>query len=84
MWRFNDSSSTNDLMAYGVTYLPKSSGFHEIECQMWTPYGDWKFGALSFYTNSAPRLNNLHILSKDLGKRKKLFSKPSGKVLIEV
>ena len=66
VWRFNDSSSTNDLLAYGVTYLPKTSGFHEISCEMWTPYGDWKFGALSFYMDSTPRLNNLNILSKDL------------------
>ena len=51
---------------------------------MWTPYGDWKFGALSFYLDSAPRLNNLNILSKDIQKRKKLFSQPAGKVLIEV
>jgi len=28
MWRFNDSSSTNDLLAYGVTHLPKTSGFN--------------------------------------------------------
>ena len=33
---------------------------------MWTPYGDWKFGALSYYLDSAPRLNNLNILSKDI------------------
>ena len=42
------------------------SGFHELSCEMWTPYGDWKFGALSFYMDSTPRLNNLNILSKDL------------------
>ena len=51
---------------------------------MWTPYGDWKFGALSYYMESAPRLNNLNILAKDLEKRKKIFSQPAGKVLIEV
>jgi B9 domain-containing protein 2 len=66
VWRFNDSSSTNDLLAYGVAYLPKTSGFHEIACDMWTPYGDWKFGALSFYMDSTPRLNNLRILGKDI------------------
>jgi hypothetical protein len=49
---------------------------------MWTPFGDWKFGALSYYLDSAPRLNNLNILSKDIEKRKKLFSQPAGKVLI--
>ncbi len=27
VWRFNESSSTNDLLAYGVTHLPKKSGF---------------------------------------------------------
>lgn len=84
VWRFNDSSSTNDLLAYGVTYMPKNAGFHEISCEMWTPYGDWKFGALSFYMDSTPRLNNLTILSKDLEKRKKIFSQPAGKVLLEV
>lgn len=84
VWRFNDSSSTNDLLAYGVTHLPKTSGFHQIHCEMWTPYGDWKFGALSFYMDSTPRLNNLNILSKDLEKRKKIFSQPAGSVLIEV
>jgi hypothetical protein len=84
MWRFNDSSSTNDLLAYGVAHLPKTSGFQEIECQMWTPYGDWKFGALSYYMDSAPRLNNLNVLSKDLEKRKKIFSQPSGKIILEV
>ena len=84
VWRFNDSSSTNDLLAYGVTFLPKTAGFHEISCDMWTPYGDWKFGALSFYMDSTPRLNNLNILSKDLDKRKKIFSQPAGKVLLEV
>ena len=84
VWRFNDSSSTNDLLAYGVTHLPKSSGFHELTCEMWTPYGDWKFGALSYYMDSTPRLNNLNILSKDLDKRKKIFSQPAGKVHLEV
>jgi hypothetical protein len=29
-------------------------------------------------------LNNLNILSKDIEKRKKIFSQPAGKVLIEV
>lgn len=43
VWRFNDSISSNDFFAYGVTYLPKNTGFNEIECQMWTPYGDWKY-----------------------------------------
>ena len=84
VWRFNDSSSTNDLLAYGVTFLPKAAGFHQISCDMWTPYGDWKFGALSFYMDSTPRLNNLNILSKDLDKRKKIFSQPAGKVLLDV
>lgn len=84
VWRFNDSSSTNDLLAYGVTHFPKTSGFSEIECQTWTPYGDWKFGALSFYLDSTPRLNNLTIMSRDLEKRKKIFSQPAGKVLLEV
>jgi len=84
VWRFNESSSTNDLLAYGVTHLPKTAGFHELSCEMWTPYGDWKFGALSFYMDSTPRLNNLNILSKDLEKRKKIFSQPAGKVLLEV
>lgn len=84
VWRFNDSSSTNDLMAYGVTHLPKKSGFHQLECQMWTPYGDWKFGALSYYMDSTPRLNNLNILARDLEKRKKIFSQPAGTVSIEV
>ena len=51
---------------------------------MWTPYGDWKFGALSYYMDSAPRLNNLNVLSKDLEKRKKIFSQPSGKIILEV
>ena len=51
---------------------------------MWTPYGDWKFGALSFYMDTAPRLNNLNILAKDLEKRKKIFSQPAGKVVLEV
>lgn len=51
---------------------------------MWTPYGDWKFGALSFYMDSAPRLNNLNVLADDLKKRKKLFSQPAGKVILEV
>lgn len=82
VWRFNDSASTNDLLAYGVTHLPKTSGFHEVSCEMWTPYGDWKFGALSFYMDSTPRLNNLNILSKDLEKRKKIFSQPAGRVLL--
>lgn len=84
VWRFNDSTSTNDLLAYGVVHLPKTSGFHQIQCEMWTPYGDWKFGALSFYMDSTPRLNNLNILSKDLEKRKKIFSQPAGRVLLEV
>lgn len=30
MWRFNDASSTNDILAYGVAHLPKTSGFNEI------------------------------------------------------
>lgn len=51
---------------------------------MWTPYGDWKFGALSFYMDSAPRLNNLNVISKDLEKRKKIFSQPCGKIILEV
>jgi hypothetical protein len=34
--------------------------------------------------DSTPRLNNLNILSKDLEKRKKIFSQPAGRVLLEV
>lgn len=34
--------------------------------------------------DSAPRLNNLNVLSKDLEKRKKIFSQPSGKIILEV
>ena len=51
---------------------------------MWTPYGDWKFGALSYYMDSTPRLNNPNILAKDVEKRKKIFSQPAGTVTIEV
>ena len=51
---------------------------------MWTPYGDWKFGALSYYMDSIPRLNNPNILAKDVEKRKKIFSQPAGTVTIEV
>ena len=33
---------------------------------------------------SVPRLNNINILANDLEKKKKMFSKPAGKVLLEV
>lgn len=84
VWRFNDSSSTNDLLAYGMAHLPKHPGYSKIECETWTPYGDWKYQTLSFYLGTQARLNNLNVISTDLEKRKRLFSQSSGKVLIEV
>jgi hypothetical protein len=84
VWRFNNSSSTNDLLSYGVAHLPKHSGYSKIECETWTPYGDWKYQTLSFYLGTQARLHNVNVVSSELEKRRRLFSQSSGKVIIEV
>lgn len=65
-----------------MVHLPKHPGYSKIECETWTPFGDWKYQTLSFYLGTQARLNNLNVISTNLEKRKRLFSQSSGKVII--
>ena len=33
-------NDVNCLDSYGMLNLPRTPGYHEIECNTWTPYGD--------------------------------------------
>ena len=82
VWRFNDSSSTNEVFAYGVTHLPKQPGYTKIECETWTAFGDWKYETLSFYLGTQARLSNINVVSSELDQRKRLFSQASGTIIV--
>ena len=84
VWRFNDSSSTNEILAYGVAPLPKQPGYTRIECQTWTAFGDWKYQTLGFYLGTQARLNSASSLSSEAEDRRRLFSEGSGTVVLEV
>jgi B9 domain-containing protein 2 len=28
-------------VSYGMLNLPRTTGYHEVECNTWTPYGDF-------------------------------------------
>jgi hypothetical protein len=64
--------------------LPRTKGFHRIECETWTPMGDRKQGSLNFFLGTFPRLKGNEVVAQSLEKREYLNSSSSGKVIIEV
>lgn len=75
IWKFDDSSKI-DLMAYGVTTLPNTTGFHELEFNTWILQGNLKTEILGFFLETKPKMNTLDPISLDLNDRKELLTKP--------
>lgn len=72
--------------------LPKSSGYHKIECNTWSPIENWKHCSLQFFMNNQPQILNqssqensvsYSILTND-EKRSQLVGVSNGKILLEV
>jgi len=83
VWRL-DSSNKMDTFSYGVLNFPKSAGFHVLDCETWSPLGDWKTSSMSFFMGTNPRLQSLDAISQSLDKREMLSTASSGKIIVEL
>jgi len=83
VWRL-DSSNKMDTFGYGVLNLPRSAGFHKIECETWSPIGDWDTKSLAFFLGTHPRLQSLDVVSQNLEKRELLNTSSGGRVVLEL
>lgn len=54
------------LDAYGMFNFPKTQGFSRIECQTWSPVGQYDqqdiFNSLAFFMGNNPRLNQVDVV----------------------
>lgn len=75
LWKLDDSGKI-DILSYGVTTLPNTSGFHEIEFNTWILQGNLKTEIMEFFLESKPKMNSTDPVSYDLKNRKELFTKP--------
>ena len=41
--------------------LPRTSGYHEIECNTWTPFGNYYMNTNSFFLGNKPKLTDLNM-----------------------
>jgi B9 protein. len=64
--------------------LPRTKGYHRIECDTWAPLGDKNSDRLSFFLGTFPRLKGRDIVAQSLEKREYLCSASSGKVIVEL
>ena len=85
VWRLDESNKL-DLYSYGVFNFPRTSGFHQIECETWTPMGNWKTSAISIMTGTQPRLAAEHLgfNSLESDNREYINSQTNGTVVIEL
>lgn len=83
VWRLDESNKL-DLYSYGVFNFPRTSGFHSIECETWTPMGNWKTSAISIMTGTQPRLSTEHLGFSTLKNREFINSQTNGTVVIEL
>lgn len=83
VWRLDESNKL-DLYSYGVFHLPRTNGFHRIECETWTPVGNWKASALSILTGAQPRLSAEHLGLNAKDSYQYLNSQTNGTVVIEL
>ena len=75
VWKFNDTSKI-DLMAYGVTTLPNTTGYHEIEFNTWILQGSISTEILGFYLGTKPKMNTSDPICYNLSGREELLTKP--------
>lgn len=83
VWRLDESNKL-DLYSYGVFNFPRTGGFHSIECETWTPIGNWKAAALSILTGNQPRLNTDTLALNSFNAREFMSSQSNGTVIIEL
>ncbi len=81
VWKFDDTNKI-DILSYGVTTLPNTSGYHELDFNTWTLQGNLKNEIIGFFMNSKPKMNTVDPLSLNLNERKELLSKPGPTVHI--
>ena len=79
-----DESNKLDLYSYGVFNFPRTSGFHRIECETWTPLGNWRSTALSIFMGNQPRLNWTDTLLENSNQREFINSQSNGTVILEL
>ena len=73
-----------DLISYGTTILPNTSGYHEIEFETWSLKGNVTQETLGFFLGSKPLMNTSDPVSSDLDNRKQIISKPGPTVHLNV
>jgi hypothetical protein len=64
--------------------MPRTSGFHKVECETWIPLSDRKANNQAFFLGTFPRLKETKVVSNGVEKREYLKTSSSGKVIIEV
>ena len=82
-----DSYGSAQLIGYGTTYLPNSSGEHEIEIDIWRPIGNAKEEILDFYLGGSPILTQEEVIWNTASAKEDrchLVTKPMGKVYLNL
>lgn len=83
LWKLDDTNKV-DLVSYGTTILPNTSGYHEIEFETWSLKGNVTQETLCFFMGSKPLMNTSDPVNSNLDKRKAIISKPGPKVHLTV
>ena len=81
LWKLDDTNKI-DILSYGTTILPNTSGYHEIEFQTWCLKGSLTDEAMWFFLESKPIMNTSDALDPHLNIRENIISKPGPKLLI--
>ena len=83
IWKLDVVNKT-DLLSYGTTILPNTSGYHEITFETFCLKGNLINETLGFFMDSKPKMNTSDPVTSNLDKRKYLITKPGPKVSITV
>lgn len=83
IWKLDETNKVDlsifiniNIVSYGVTSLPNTTGYHEISFHTWSLQGNLLQETLSFFMDSKPMMNTSDPVSANLENRKSLITKP--------
>jgi len=59
-----DNTGGKILCGYGMTYVPRTPGSHEIKCPIWRPSGTPKEEVLAYFLGPRPQLVDKDVVFK--------------------
>mmetsp|Transcript_39312 Transcript_39312/g.44750 ORF Transcript_39312/g.44750 Transcript_39312/m.44750 type:complete len:214 (+) Transcript_39312:154-795(+) len=82
IWRL-DETNRMDILSYGQTHVPNTSGFHHLEVPTWSLKGKFADEAL-FHFIGPPKLIGSDPVKFDLSNVQNLETKSSGTIVLEL